>query len=112
MVPFSFPQPLLKSRVMKERSLLSSPLTGAKQAALPIFFISPNRVLFFLFITAHGGVQRHAGLVGRRCRAAPIKNPPCLPILPSKNPHEPNPFPGTQPAPGVLHFYPWFPKNM
>jgi hypothetical protein len=35
MVPFSFPQPRLKSRVMKERSLPSSPLTGAKQAALP-----------------------------------------------------------------------------
>ena len=32
MVPFSFPQPLLKSRVMKERLLTLSPLTGAKRA--------------------------------------------------------------------------------
>jgi hypothetical protein len=32
------------SRVMKERSLPSSPLTGAKRAYLPTFFISPNWV--------------------------------------------------------------------
>jgi hypothetical protein len=32
MVPFSFPQPLLKSRVMKERSLPSPPLARAKPA--------------------------------------------------------------------------------
>jgi hypothetical protein len=37
-------------------------------------------------------VQRHAGLVGQTCRFAPIKKLPCLPMLPSKNPHEPNPF--------------------
>ena len=34
MVPFSFRQALLKSRVMKERSWPSSPLTGAKRVAL------------------------------------------------------------------------------
>jgi hypothetical protein len=77
---------------MKERSWPSSPLTGTKQAALPIFFISPN------------WVQRHAGLVGQSCRFVPIKKPPYLPMLPSKNPHEPNLFLGTQPALGVLHF--------
>jgi hypothetical protein len=42
------------------------------------------------------------GLVGQTCRFAPIKKPPCLPMLPSKNPHELNPFPGIQPAHGVL----------
>jgi hypothetical protein len=56
MVPFSFPQALLKSRVMKIKLLLSSPLAGAKLAALPIFFISSN------------WVQRHAGRVGQSCR--------------------------------------------
>jgi hypothetical protein len=103
MVPFSFLQTLLKSRVMKERLLPSSPLTGAKRATL----LNPY-------------------LVGQTCRFAPIKKLPCLPILPSnnfsepngrdgvspssipmwpwKNRHEPNPFPKTQPAPGVLHF--------
>jgi hypothetical protein len=35
MVPFSFHQPLLKSRVMKERSWPSSPLTGAKNPHEP-----------------------------------------------------------------------------
>src|SRR5271156_5432487 len=81
MVPFSFHQALLKSRVMKRRSLPSSPLIGAKRAGLP---------------TSH--------LVGQTCRFAPIKKLPCLPLLPSKNPHEPNPFPETQPPHGVLHF--------
>jgi hypothetical protein len=40
-----------------------------------------------------------------------------MPALPSKNPHEPNPFPETQPPHGVLHFlsvsvggHPWFKK--
>jgi len=70
MVPFSFYQALLKSRVMKERSLPSSPLTGAKRAAL---------------LTFH--------LVGLTCRFAPIKKLPCLPMLPPKNPHESNLFP-------------------
>jgi hypothetical protein len=91
MVPFSFPQPLLKSRVMKERSLPSSPLTGAKRTILPIFFISPN------------WVQRHAGLVGQTCRFAPIKKLPSLPRLPSKNPLEPK-KPNRHPA--FFIFYP------
>src|ERR1700722_17673126 len=59
MVPFSFHQALLKSRVMKIRSLPSSPLAGAKRAALPTFFISTN------------WVQRHAGLVRQTCRLTP-----------------------------------------
>jgi hypothetical protein len=91
MVPFSHFQVLLNSRVMKRRSLPSSPLTGAKRAVLP---------------ASHP--------VGQNCRFAPTKKLPCLPMLPSKNPHEPNPLPGTQPAPGTLHFlsvsidvYPW-----
>src|ERR1700679_998411 len=105
MVPFSFYQALLKSRVMKERSLPSSPLTGVKRTTLPIFFISPN------------WVQHHAGLVGQTCRFAPIKKSPDLPMLPSKNPHEPNLFPEIQPPYGTLHFlsvficvHPWL-KN-
>jgi len=81
MVPFSFSQPLLKSRVMKERSLASSPLTGAKRA-------TPT--------TPYP--------VGQTCRFAPIKKLRCLPMLPSENLHEPNPFPETQLAHGVLHF--------
>ena|ERR1700679_2485885 len=68
MVPFSFPQPLLKSRVMKRY------LTGALDDVI-------NGLL-------DNWVQRHAGagakravlptshLVGRRCCAAPIKNFP------------------------------------
>src|SRR6202034_4068981 len=82
MVPFSFLEPLLKSRVMKERSLA---------LVAPRF---PNRV------------QRHAGLVGQTCRFAPIKKLHCLPMLPSKNPPEPSPFPGTQPARSLFTFYP------
>ncbi|MGA2868526.1 MAG: hypothetical protein ABSF34_05130 [Verrucomicrobiota bacterium] len=35
-------------------------------------------------------IDGHAGLVGQTCRFAPIKKPPCLPMLPSKIPHEPN----------------------
>jgi hypothetical protein len=35
MVPFSFPQPLLKSRVMKMQLLVSSPLTRAKNPHEP-----------------------------------------------------------------------------
>jgi hypothetical protein len=102
---------------MKERSLPPSPLTGAKRAAQPTF---------------------HP--VGQSCRFAPTKKLSCLPMLPSKNPdepnwegrrvavlipalpwknpHEPNSFPETQPAPGTLHFlsvsigvHPWF-KNL
>src|ERR1700728_682352 len=96
MVPFSFPQPLLKSRVMKERSLPSSPLIGAKQTTL------------------------HASHpVGQTCRFAPIKELPCLPRLPSKNFPELNPFPEIQPAPGILYFlsvpigvHPWFKKDL
>jgi hypothetical protein len=56
MVPFSFLQPLLELRMMKIQLLLSSPLAGAKLAALLIFFIFPN------------WVQRHAGRVGQSCR--------------------------------------------
>jgi hypothetical protein len=81
MVPFSFPQTLLKSRVMNERLLPSSPFTGAKRATLP----SPY-------------------LVGQTCWFAPIKKPSCLSMLPSKNLHEPNLFPGTHTAHGILHF--------
>src|SRR6202021_1233787 len=81
MVSFSFHQAVLESRVMKERSWPSSPLTGAKRAILPTPY-----------------------LVGQTCRFAPIKKLPCLPMLPSKNPYEPSPFPKTQPGPGVLHF--------
>jgi hypothetical protein len=107
MVPFSFTKALLKSRVMKERSWPSSPLA------------SPN------------WVQRHAGLVRQSCRFAPVKKPPYLPMLPLKKPllsfpqlrgysfsfNALNPFPGTQPTHGALHFLsvstginPWFKK--
>jgi hypothetical protein len=81
MVPFSHFQVLLNSRVMKRRSLPSSPLTGVKQAVLS---------------ASH--------LVGQSCRFAPTKKPPWPPMLSWKNPHEPNPFPGIQSAHGVLHF--------
>jgi hypothetical protein len=68
---------------MKERSLPSSPLTGAERATLPAPY-----------------------LVGQTCRFAPIKKPPYLPMLPSKNRHEPNPFPETQPRTAFLISYP------
>jgi hypothetical protein len=68
---------------MKERSLPSSPLTGAKRAALP---------------TSHPA--------GQSCRFAPIKKLPCLPMLPSKNPHES----GILPAFGFLHFFHVYPR--
>jgi hypothetical protein len=82
-------------------------------------------------------IDRHAGLVGQTCRFASIKKPPCLPMLPSKNPnepnwegrrvavpipalpwknrHEPNSLPETQPPHGVLYFssepiHRWFKK--
>src|SRR5271156_6753597 len=100
MVPFSFPQPLIKSQVMKIQLLLSSPVTGAKPSPpkpcakeeSPPDTFPPN------------WVQRHAGLVGQSCRFAPIKKPPYLSMLPSKNLHEPNLFPGTHTAHGILHF--------
>jgi hypothetical protein len=81
---------------MKEQSLPSSPLTGAERVILPAPY-----------------------LVGQTCRFAPIKKLPCHPMLPSKNPHEPNSFLGIQPPHGVLHFlslltcdHPWFKKDL
>src|ERR1700678_1753518 len=110
MVPFSFRQTLLQSRVMKERSLPSSPLTGAKP--------SPPKPLSAVAL-AKGDcakeesppdtfppnwVQRHAGLVGQTCRFAPIKKSPVYQCCHRKIAMEPNLFPETQPAHGILHF--------
>src|ERR1700691_767669 len=94
MVPFSFPQPLLKSRVMKERSLPSSPHTGAKRVILC------------------------APYLGKPAGLPQLQKLPCHPMLPSKNRHEPNPFLGIQSPHGVLHFlslltcdHPWLKKT-
>jgi hypothetical protein len=56
-------------------------------------------------------IDRHAGPVGRRCRTAPIKKPSYLPMLPSKNPHEPKLFPETHPtrhSSFSIPAHPWF----
>jgi hypothetical protein len=71
------------SRVMKERSWPSSPLTKAKQAVLPTF--NP---------------------VGQSCRFAPIKKLSIYSVA-IENAYEPNSLPETQPADGV---YPWLKK--
>jgi len=104
MVPFSFPQPRLKSRVMKEH------LTDVLDDGINGFLDNGSMVSI---------IDRDAGLVGKTCRFAPIKELPCLPRLPSKNSPELNPFPETQPAPGILYFlsmpigvHPWFKKDL
>jgi hypothetical protein len=104
MVPFSFPQPRLKSRVMKEH------LTDVLDDGINGFLDNGSMVSI---------IDRDAGLVGKTCRFAPIKELPCLPRLPSKNSPEPNPFPEAQPAPGILYFlsvpigvHPWFKKDL
>ena len=74
MVPFSFPQPLLKSRVMKEHSSTIEAwmpqVWRLYQVLLPFpaFLLSLLSNLFFLFHLLipkfwllHNGVQHHAG---------------------------------------------------
>src|ERR1700678_1716655 len=92
MVPFSFPQPPLKSRVMKKSIYTPRPATRGSVGNVQGAGLLDN------------GVQRHAGLVGQTCRFAPIKKFPYLPMLPSKYPQKPNPLTGNQPAHDILHF--------
>jgi hypothetical protein len=125
MVPFSYFQSLSYSRVMKERSLPSSPSVTLDPWPRVDPPPHPPRSCDSLSSPIGSGVDhrlasiidRHAGPVGQTCRFAPIKKIVCLPRLPAKNPYEPNLFPETHPAPGVLHFlsvpivvHPWF-KN-
>jgi hypothetical protein len=66
MVSFSFPQPLLKSRVMNKYAL--SFFGGAGGASVLVSRLGPSTSLSCQPLI----------LVGRRCRAAPIKKPPYL----------------------------------
>jgi hypothetical protein len=70
--------------------------------------VGSEKMIIIIVAPHRGETSRHVGIssVRQSCRFAPIKKLPCLPMLPSKNPHEPNPFPETHPAPGVLHFLP------
>src|ERR1700721_767343 len=78
MVPFSFKPKLSYSRGMKKSIYTLRP------AAMGL---GGDAVVAGLL---NNWVQRHAGLVRQSCRFAPIKKLPCLPMLPSKNPPEPN----------------------
>jgi hypothetical protein len=79
----------------------------------PVFFstapvkVASDERMIMAIVAPHWAETSHTTipyLAGQTCRFAPTKKLPCLPMLPSKNPHEPNPFPETQPSHGILHF--------
>jgi hypothetical protein len=82
MVPFSFPQPLLKSRVMKERSWPSSPLAGAKPLSSEAFAKEDRRRGDLWLLLLRPTVVKKFGPASRWLKKPKLPNEPNLKTAP------------------------------